>query len=202
VDGETIGERPGWSAVVCVATGPSFDEEQAEFLRNLDVPIIAVNDAFKRLPNAAVIYACDIPWWKLNVEAARKHGAELWSQDKRAPEFGIRYVKGERMKGLCRKPSTISVGINSGFQSMGLAYLFGAKRIVLVGFDCQKTGGKSHYFGDHPMPLSRTHSYAIWIKHYNEIAPDLEADGVTVINASKATALTCFRRSTLQEVFA
>ena len=85
---------------------------------------------------------------------------------------------------------------------MNLAYLFGVKKIVLLGFDMQLTGNKQHYFGQHPYHKGsqgpNTHLFKAWLNNFNELARDLKAEGVTVINATRTSALTCFHRGFIE----
>jgi hypothetical protein len=77
---------------------------------------------------------------------------------------------------------------------MNLAYHLGARRILLLGFDMQRTNGKSHWFGDHPGRLNVPSPYTEFVKRFNVLANDLDAEGVSVVNCSRATALQCFQR--------
>lgn len=71
---------------------------------------------------------------------------------------------------------------------------------MLLGYDFQATGHKSHWHGDHPPGLSNSRRrYASWLQPMNALARDLERLGVEVVNATRETALTCFRRIELQE---
>lgn len=88
--------------------------------------------------------------------------------------------------------------MNSGYQAINLAYQFGAAKIILIGYDMQHTGGKTHWHGDHPKGLTNAQGIEGWRKCFTPLAEDLAAIGVDVVNCSNETALTCFRRSTLQ----
>jgi hypothetical protein len=46
---------------------------------------------------------------------------------------------------------------------MGLAFLFGAARIVLVGYDMREVDGRRHFFGSHPRPLRDGGSFEKWL---------------------------------------
>jgi len=75
----------------------------------------------------------------------------------------------------------------------------GARRIILLGFDMQWTGGKSHFFGDHAEGL-RNKDPTAHIPHFTQLAADLEREGVEVINCTRETALYQFKRATLEQV--
>lgn len=90
-------------------------------------------------------------------------------------------------------------GGNSGYQCINLAYLWGARRIVLLGFDMQRTDGKAHWFGDHPQGLHNNSPYDKWLRNFDRLAADLKAEGVEVINATRKTALRCFPFASIDE---
>ena len=107
--------------------------------------MIAVNDAYRLFPDAAVLYACDSEWWDVH-GGCPDFAGEKWSShsvdagghnDKRevAKKYGLKLVEGRDRDGFSFDPACIHYGSNSGFQAVNLAILFGAKRIVLVGFD-------------------------------------------------------------------
>jgi hypothetical protein len=132
----------------------------------------------------------------------RAHGAELWTQDVAAArDYGLNWIRGEGTQGLGRK--SVHFGGHSGFQAVNLAYLWGARRIVLLGFDLQcGPGGRSHWFGDHP-PDQGFHNpkrFDHWVRAMAPLARDLADQGVTVINASRATALQCFQRQPIEQI--
>lgn len=199
--------RPDWGTVVVAASGPSFDEAQAAeigALRAADrVRVVVVNDNYRRVPAADLLYACDGRWWIHNLPAVRASGfaGELWTQDEAAArKYGLCRIRHTARPGLTRTADTVHGGGNSGYQAINLAYLFGARRIALVGFDMQPTGGAAHWFGRHPVPdLDRRLPFATWIPRFRDLARDLAAEGVDVVNATRETALTCFRRATLAD---
>lgn len=201
--------RPDWTVrpAVVVASGPSFNDAQAAEIgaaRAADrVRVIAVNDNWRRVPAADLVYACDGRWVRHNRPAivAAGFAGEQWTQDEGAARaFGLCRVRHVRRPGLTRTACTVHGGGNSGYQAINLAYLFGARRIVLVGFDMQPTGGELHWFGRHPTPeMDRRMPFAHWLGQFADLARDLAAEGVDTINATRETALRCFRRATFAE---
>ena len=90
-------------------------------------------------------------------------------------------------------------GGNSGYQAINLAYLWGAKAIVLLGFDCSQPAGKeAHWFGQHEEGLINLQPFALWQSRFPALAEDLAHDGVQVINSSRETLLTCFDRAPIE----
>lgn len=110
---------------------------------------------------------------------------------------GIEAVQGRDSPGLGR--DMLHFNSNSGAQAINYAYLLGAKRIILLGYDMQHTGGKAHFFGSHPPQLAFA-NHAVYVQTFTQLAKDLEAEGAEVINCSRDTALTQFPRDTLENV--
>lgn len=82
---------------------------------------------------------------------------------------------------------------------MNLAYHFGVAKMLLLGYDMQKTGGKAHWFGDHPPGLNVPSPLKEFAARFDALASDLQNDGIEVVNCSTETALTCFRRASIYE---
>jgi hypothetical protein len=204
----------GWHTAVVVASGPSFDQAQADTIEAARaagaVRCIVVNECFRLIPKADALYAADAAWYSLRIADVRAtFRGELWTQHegqlrvdggKReqwidvAGRWGIKIIRSEPGAGMHPADNCVYRGGNSGHQAIGLATLFGATRIVLCGFDLQ--GG--HWHGQHPLPLSNGNP-ASWREKFEPLARDLAAAGIDCVNASAATALTCFPRAKLAE---
>lgn len=87
---------------------------------------------------------------------------------------------------------------NSGAGAIALAASLGAERIVLLGYDAQKTGGRAHWHGDHPEGMGNAGSVGKWPGQFDALAKTLR--GVEIINCSRETALTCWPRQPLESV--
>jgi hypothetical protein len=83
---------------------------------------------------------------------------------------------------------------SSGLRSIELAEQFGARRIVLIGFDCSVQGG-SHWHGDHSKTKNPDAGLClVWKRQF----AGLRFDGVEIINASRQSELDCFPRLDLE----
>ena len=83
---------------------------------------------------------------------------------------------------------------NSGAGCVSVAVAEGAKSVVLVGYDCAKDDGKTHWHGSHPVGLSDARTINVWPLIFDRMAKEMKRKGVRVVNASRRTALTCFER--------
>lgn len=199
-----------WAIVVCAATGPSFSLEQADLITAAQLNglcrVIAINDNWRRLPSADILFAPDRSWWKLHVasiRASRFSGELLTVHEKAAQRYGLRHVKHKHGLGLHSAPDTINCGGNSGYMAICLAYLAGARQVILVGYDMAKApDGKTHWFGNHPAPLSNSSPYPTFVKRFQPLAADLRKAGVSVTNCSARSALDCFPRADLADSIA
>lgn len=76
--------------------------------------------------------------------------------------------------------------------------MFGAARIILLGYDMGATGGRLHWHPDHggrlhnPLPGK----FKDWVANFNKLAGFCP---VPIVNCSRATALNCFPRVDLHE---
>jgi hypothetical protein len=205
---------PYWQDMTAIvaATGPSLTEAVAERCRQAhdaddSVAVLAVNDAWRLMPWADALYACDAAWW--TIHNGTDFTGDKWSShhpngnDKieLAKRYGLQLVAGKCDKRFSADPGRIHYGGNSGFQAVNLALLFGARRIILVGFNLQPVGGKVHFFGDHPAGLRQQARYERFLPAFSEAAKRLPA-GVEIINATPASALKAFPAMTLDDALA
>jgi hypothetical protein len=203
------------ATVVCVASGPSLTTEDCAHVEawraagsghDEDRRVIVVNTSFLRVPTADVLYAGDFMWWceyakQVAVGKWPAYAGERWSLSAQAnAKYGTRIVPHNVGAGLA--DGAIYSGGNGGYQAVQLAALFGAGRIVLVGYDLQRTGGKSHWHGDHPQPLGNGGNLAEWARRLDQLSPALAARGICVINATRETALRRYSRATITEALA
>lgn len=116
-----------------------------------------------------------------------------------AKSWQLNFIDSIDEPGLSTSPKRIHQGGNSGYQAIGLAHAWGAERVVLLGYDMQRTGGKSHWHGDHKGGLPNLGpAMTTWPAKFATIA----AQWPHVVNASRQTALTCFPRVTLADALA
>ena len=76
---------------------------------------------------------------------------------------------------------------------MNLAVQFGARKVVLVGFDMRVDQG-THWHGDHPKGLNNPAevNVARWRRVLDRQADKLNRLGVEVLNASPVSSLTAY----------
>jgi hypothetical protein len=185
-------ERPAWSGrtVVCIASGPSLTAEDCEKVRESGHPTIVTNTTFRIAPWAHVLFGMDMKWW----QAHHKEVSAVFTGRKLSTSHATRAYGAES---LYQVP-WFTRSLNSGEGAILLAMASGSKRIVLLGFDCQKTGGKTHWHGDHAKGLGNAGSMVKWPKHFAHLSKQARQQGIVILNATRETALTCFERVDLE----
>lgn len=148
-----------------------------------------------------MLYAADFKFWEVYIGQIRaSFRGEFWTVSGMARDkYGAYWMQHSRDAGYNPAPDTINGGGNSGYQAVHLAATFGASKIVLLGFDMQRTGGKHHWHGKHEGRLANGVGFRFWMENFQALARDLKARGVEVINATRETAMTCFPRAPLEE---
>lgn len=196
-------EYAGRHAVV-FATGPSLTEEVVELIRPYHedgtVVTFGCNDAFRIVPYLDVSYACDPPWMNYAVtnNGWLDHPCEKWTCDRQmAPMFGLNWINGKSGPGLSENQQVINYGGNSGYQVLNLAWLYGCVTFLLVGYNMGKPHGKTHFFGDHPSPMSRGTSFPTFIQAFQTIRGQ---QAQQIFNCTKESSLPCFQHSNLKEM--
>jgi hypothetical protein len=201
-----IKHRPGWETVVCVASGPSLNAKQLDHVRTaharMQVRVIGVNSAYQAAPWIDALFACDLMWWKKHHADVKKRapGVETVTQDASAhKQFALTTrIRGSARDGL--GTMEIHTGSNGGHAAVNLAYLWGARRILLLGYD-MKLGpeGQRHWHADHPAPCIQAQHFSNWIHRFESTARDLKKLGIEVLNCTPGSALPWFPMATIDE---
>ena len=134
--------------VVCIGGGPSLTDEQVEIVKD-NARVIAINDGYIKAPWADVLYGSDAKWWRWHDGCIFFDGlkvAMVGNEDGQGYQNGwqdvlypdIKPMASSGIDGLEVKDSRfLKTGSNSGYQAINLAVHFGAKRIILLGYDMQ-----------------------------------------------------------------
>lgn len=134
------------------------------------------------------MFAMDRQWWQTHGdEVIASFGGARYSINNMAAKYNV-----------VKLPPAFKHYGNSGAACIAMAAQGGASRIVLLGFDCQHTGGKAHWHGNHPKGLGNAGGVDKWQEKFAELARDIA--GIDVINATKETALNCWPRKSLKDL--
>jgi len=94
-------------------------------------------------------------------------------------------------------------GHNSGFGALGLAFLKGASRINLLGFDMCNKGNKVHWHSSYEWHNPKNHSwYNQWAANFDNAAIQLEEAEIEVVNyvGDPESTIGCFNKEPLENI--
>jgi hypothetical protein len=183
-----------WPGETCflLGGGPSLRGFDASILAGHRV--IAINNSWELAPTADALYFCDGGWWRTHGHraAAGFKGEHIVTlSDIRHP--AVKNIRNAGRVALSTIPHRLAHGSNSGYQAINLAFLFGATRIVLLGYDMKVQPGRTHWHAGHGKDdHTQSHVLATFAKHFPRLVEPLRAAGVEVLNATPDSALTCW----------
>ena len=196
---------PQWcgQTAFLLAGGPSLKGFNASVLRGRG-RVIAINNSWELAPWADVLYFCDRSWWRRHREQVKQRFTGRYLVSLGVNEAGVHRLRAGGVSGLSSDPSVLKHGTNSGYQAINLAYLFGAKRIVLLGYDMRVNPDATHWHAGHPNgPTAKRYAQIIrdnMLPHFDSLVKPLRDAGVEVMNATPDSALTAFPLVTIQAV--
>lgn len=195
--------------VVVIGGGSSLTADDVAYCRD-KARVVAVKEAgCCRIPGreapapwADVLYGADAKWWRFTKGAPDFQGMKYTIEQREGEEQmgnwpGLQVLRNLGEYGLSLDPTGLRTGFNSGYQAINLAVLFGAAKVILLGFDCWRFSEAQNWFGHHPMHLDSP--YPLFLQSYNTIVEPLKAAKVSVVNCSRQTMLRAFPRVELRE---
>jgi hypothetical protein len=188
--GATVPKLWPGSTIVCLGGGPSLTQADVDLCRGR-ARVIAINDAYKLAPWADVLYACDDKWWEWHKGVKGFAGLKYSMTAKTGKWPNVQRLRNDGPHGLCLTPTGLRTGRNGGYQAINLAVHLGAARILLLGYDMERSGGKSHWFGEHPKG-STPSPYQSFLQVFPTLVEPLKKLSIEVVNCSRRTALKTF----------
>ena len=203
--------------IACLATGPSFSPRQADIARAKGFTLFGCNNVWRDVPDLAVLYACNEGWWAHYwSDELAKYSAEKWTTNQvAAKKFGLNLIAEIDRAGLSSDEAYVHHGHGSGYTLVNLAYLMGAERIILLGYDCKfapdydgqamKVGSSPrHYFGEYPSALHHWPYFSIkngihveMLRLWESVA---KQNAVEIVNCSAGSAIECFPKARIEDV--
>jgi hypothetical protein len=171
----------------------------AELVRAAELPTIAINTTFKLAPWADMLYAADVEWWghlDHHKQAMAFAGLKVSCQ----PVYGVNVLRNTGVLGFDPDPGAVRTGGNSGYQAIHIAMHTKASRILLCGFNMRSYDGNDHWHPEHPKGLRTTtpELYNRWCERFEVLAQEAKLRNIDVVNVTPDSALTVFRKSTLE----
>jgi hypothetical protein len=129
----------------------------------------------------------DFPWWDTHIdEVNRVFGGARYSTNDLPERFKSTYLT----------PTHFKAYGNSGAACIALAAAGGARKVVMLGFDCQHTNGQAHWHGNHPQGLANARQIDRWPQLFQKLRDDHQ--DLEIVNATRQTALTMFPLTSLE----
>ena len=185
------------STIYIVGGGHSLKDFNWDLLKDRNV--IAVNRAYEKVPDAKWIYFSDLRFWQWHRKYLVNHKGRKITGNYRIIDKDVTIFKFTGSKGLEIKATGLRTGNNSGFAAINLAYHLGAKLIVLLGFDMNVDKGTHHWHSGYP--TKNRNNFKDMIKYFETIAKPLENLNIEVLNASPNSAIECFDKVSLKDIF-
>lgn len=171
-------------AVFILGGGPSFTKDIADQLTGK--PSIVLNSTARIAPSATALYFADWGWFRDNRPITDNFRGMVLTSNRRAWQHGKRRML------LIGPPDISAVPATSGHHAVDIAAAMGAKRIVLVGFDCRTVNGRSHHHDDyrvqHDDRIYRDKIRPLW----RGWGARMRARGIEVMNATPGSAIMEF----------
>jgi len=168
------------------------------------MPVVAINTSYLLAPWADVLYGCDGRWWRLcnGAKDFNENGLKISQDEDVCQVYGLKriYVNRGCNDLLLDCPGYVGSGANGGFQAINLVVQFGAKRILLIGYDMRIDQG-DHWHNRHPPPLANPYEPVVsqWRRAIDGAAPKLRELEVEIVNCSAVSALKNYPKMTLPE---
>jgi hypothetical protein len=176
--------------VICIASGPSLTEEDCNLARVSGYPTIVTNTTYKMCTWADILFGYDAKWWMMYIEDVKKRfKGKLISYSHSVKHLGVECASNTHWFRNFQ---------HSGACAIGLAIECGARKVILLGYDC-KVSDKSHWHGEHPIGLTNCKSLHNWHIHLDEVRKFAEQKNCKVVNASPDTAIKHFEKVNLEE---
>ncbi|MEL4071736.1 hypothetical protein WKW50_16450 [Ochrobactrum sp. GPK 3] len=205
-----------WSRerVFIIGGGPSVKDLDPDRLL-FQGKVIGINEAFLSMSaNCHIGFFGDARWFDWNRERIIEHAnihalpnfilttAPLTDADLRGLPVIYNLQKAWDVP-LSDDPTRL-VGRCSGSQAINLAYLCGARDIVLIGFDAHDLPTdrwqEGYWHDRHKLPPNPGQRASVQIPCFERMAEALAEKGVMVTNATPGSALKCFPYQPLEEI--
>lgn len=190
-DGETV---------FVIGGGPSLRGADLTAIQRR--PVIGINQAFRLGPWVPVTFFGDPSFFDTNYADLRLHPSLKVTNHARLRHIPwIRVLRRGKPLGIeSARADTTAWNSNSGGSAINLAVLFGAKRIVLLGFDMRLDAQGNHNWHDLYTSRSPDDVYEKrFLPRFRAVAEDLKALGIECVNANPDSALEEFPKLPLEE---
>lgn len=196
------------NTAIVIGTGPSITTEQIRLSHlgknKCDFKLFGCNNSIFDF-NLDVHHACNYQWQDEYAEKVKDYPCDKWTtRPESAKKYPwLKYIEERWIPGLSRDKEYIAAHHGTGPQLVNLAYLYGARRMLLIGWDMRHKGQR-HYFGEYPPSchhvtrnLGPDGELSGLIAEMETIKP--EDYGLEIINCTPDSAMKCFPFGRLED---
>lgn len=194
--------------IFIVGGGYSIKKLNINYLH--DKLTVAINDAYKILPNASVLFWCDTSWAGREYDGVKYHGCDLRFTSRKTTPEKITNIKSTLNSTILLKtgdfgfdpnPNNV-MGNNSGAQALNLVVNMKPKKIYLIGYDMRTNPAdpaESHFHNDHQLVVRPDTYPKLFIPSIEAMYEQMCKLNIKtkIINCSPLSELKCFEKDTL-----
>lgn len=170
---------------------------QAPLIKHLRGRFVAVKHGVLLRPDADVLFFPGEAWDTIALPMLKvfrgTHAIVRSKYSPLLPSYVKRVTRSKQHGALCELRDHVC-GYDSGTSAINLAYHFGARTIVMLGYDM--TGG---HFCKHPLQNPPQGHFAQHMKPLADLNADAQRKGVRIVNCSPISAVTAFERGRLED---
>jgi hypothetical protein len=193
-------EWKGETAVI-FGGGPSLNQADVDYAISRGWRRIACNNAYLLDPHADVLCWADQRWYLWNRKDLHKHVGKYkvcWRLVPATTGLTIKTLMHHR--GVVSNDPLAIVANNTGQGAINLAYLFGAKRILLLGFDMRTHGAQHNWHKLHQRGTAQSRYKEVFGPAIAKAGEAIQKKGVTILNCTKDSAMKCFPIVDIREI--
>jgi len=188
-----------------VVSGAKLPSAYAPYLSPIhDRHVIGVNNAYQLGTWIDALFFGDCGWYLVHRFPLAKWPnlkvtcCKRFEKKNKQGREGIKYLAKDTSHrwGISPHPTRVSWNSNSGSSAINLAAHFGARRIILLGFD-MSVDGSTHWHRGHGNKAGPP--FARHLKGFPQIAADAKERGIEILNASPVSAIQHFQVVSLKE---
>lgn len=203
-----MNDWPDWrgQTALIVGTGPSAATLPLSLAFN-KAQCIAIKGAWQFVPWAGALYGIDVGWWFANHGVPGFLGQKFTPSPQAAKAFRLHQTRVKLgAKIILDPPGTIGCGLkdgggHSGWQAINLAVQFGARRIVLAGFEMTLAHGARFNGGSAGAGKADAGRVERWRLEMDAAVDEFTRIDCDVINATPGSALRAYPRVPFEKIF-
>jgi len=193
--------------VFVIGGGPSIKHMNLKLIK--DRPVLGCNDAFRLGDWVDWLVFADMRWWRWNWEEVaqwknREQVISLVPQllDGRAERWPWLKIlrRDESRFGISVEPDTLCWNRGCGGTAINAAYLLGALRVVLLGFDMRMVDGDHNWHNYHQKQERDKIYQSSMMPFLKPMGDAMKVTGLQIVNATPGSALNLFPMKPLEEL--